>query len=36
LISLEIYPKLGDEVWFPDYLKRKIEVAFKADETIFA
>jgi hypothetical protein len=36
-IAREVYPKLlGDEIWFPDYLKTKIETAFEADETMFA
>jgi len=36
-ITSDVYPKfLKDEIWFPDYLKSKIQAAFKADETIFA
>ena len=34
-IAREAYPKLlGDEIWFPDYLKMKIEAAFEVDETL--
>jgi hypothetical protein len=36
-IARDVYPKLlGDEIWFPKYLKTKIEIAFEADITIFA